>query len=277
MNMKKKATGTREWAAHNINIQRGCEHGCLYCYAHADAKRFKRVSDETSDACWTAPVINRPFITSKMKQNLEGTIMFPTTHDITPLNIQECVLALETMLCAGNKVLIVTKSHLSCVKTICSSELLKCEPYKSRVLWRFTIGAQCDDVLKFWEPHATFFQERLQCLAYAWAHGYKTSVSCEPLLTSSVPETRDMVETLRPFVNDAIWLGRANHLQSRLSLNCPGNDIVKQAGKTLEGIWDNERVRDLYSTFRDDPIIKWKNSVKEIVGLTLNPRDGMDE
>ena len=27
------ATGTREWAASNVNIQDGCEHDCLYCYA----------------------------------------------------------------------------------------------------------------------------------------------------------------------------------------------------------------------------------------------------
>ena len=42
----KPAHGTGEWAAGNVNIQNGCEHNCLYCYAKAMAIRFRRNTPE---------------------------------------------------------------------------------------------------------------------------------------------------------------------------------------------------------------------------------------
>ena len=38
--MAKPVFGTAEWAKYNLNCQSGCSHGCLYCYAQAQAQRF---------------------------------------------------------------------------------------------------------------------------------------------------------------------------------------------------------------------------------------------
>ncbi len=38
---KRKGTGTNEWSERTENIQRGCSHNCLYCYASSNAVRFK--------------------------------------------------------------------------------------------------------------------------------------------------------------------------------------------------------------------------------------------
>lgn len=38
---KRTGTGTAEWAEVNVNICRGCVNNCLYCYAAANAKRYK--------------------------------------------------------------------------------------------------------------------------------------------------------------------------------------------------------------------------------------------
>lgn len=39
----KRISGTKEWAAHNLNIVQGCGHRCRYCYARAMAHRFGRI------------------------------------------------------------------------------------------------------------------------------------------------------------------------------------------------------------------------------------------
>jgi len=44
MKISRPPTGTQEWAASNVNIQDGCEHDCLYCYAKIMAIRYKRAT-----------------------------------------------------------------------------------------------------------------------------------------------------------------------------------------------------------------------------------------
>ena len=86
---------------------------------------------------------------------------------------------------------------------------------KEQLLFRFTIGSALDEVLSFWEPGAPVFAERLAALELAWANGYQTSVSCEPMLDGHIDAVIHQVE---PFVTDAIWLGKANRFPMHLSI-----------------------------------------------------------
>ena len=175
--MPKSATGTREWSETSENIQVGCEHDCRYCYARAQALQYETISNAEA---WKTPRPKKQIPKSfKLRQ---GTIMFPTTHDITELNLRACVVHLRKMLAAGNKVLIVSKPHLPCIQTLCT-ELAQ---YKSQVLFRFTIGTRKNDILKFWEPNAPRYEERLDCLKTAFQRGFQTSVSAEPFLDADI-------------------------------------------------------------------------------------------
>ena len=100
----------------------------------------------------------------------------------------------------------VSKPHLECIKRIC--EELK--GYKDQILFRFTIGACDDSILSYWEPNAPCYDERKQCLIYAYSAGFKTSVSVEPMLDSANIDT--LISDLSPYVTDAIWIGTMNHL-----------------------------------------------------------------
>ena len=160
----KPAHGTGEWASHNYNIQSGCRSGCKYCYAQCMAIRFGR----HTPASWLTPEI----IPSKVDQRVgrkTGRIMFPTSHDIDPSNMDECLTALVTMLAAGNDVLIVSKPHLECVKRLCR----ELQAYKRQITFRFTIGSACTATLKSWEPYAPPFSERLASLRHAFKAGYR--------------------------------------------------------------------------------------------------------
>ena len=211
----KAAHGTGEWATDTWNLQTGCRNLCAYCYAASMAVRFKRATSES----WGTPVIDMPQVNQRFGKK-KGRIMFPSTHDIDEHNVDSCVAALKNMLAAGNDVLIVTKPRLGCIRRICAEFVA----HKGQITFRFTIGSADDSVLKAWEPDAPSFAERLACLKHAFAAGFQTSISCEPMLDANVDA---VIEAVRPFVTDSIWLGKANQLRQIIALTRPGDQTVK--------------------------------------------------
>ena len=260
----KKAFGTREWAAVNVNIQSGCEHDCIYCYGHGMSARFGRASAKN----WSAPVLRRREV-SKGYSKRKGTIMFPTTHDITESNLAECQTVLKKMLAAGNDVLVVSKPHLECVKALCK----ELKDYKAQILFRFTIGSADPAVLSFWEPNAPSYSERIACLKWAFRHGFKTGVSCEPMLDGNIQR---VIDDARPFVTDAIWLGRVNNLRKILAHIAPDNRAARAKADELLALQTDAWVKALYETHKHDPLIKYKDSIKAVVGLDRPEEKGLD-
>lgn len=257
-------TGTKEWAASNVNIQDGCVHDCRYCYAKCMALRFHRT---TADG-WRKPVLRQRDV-NMSRGKRPGPIMVPSSHDITPLNVEACIGVLEKMLAAGNRVLIVSKPHLECVQKLCD----RLAPYRDRILFRFTIGSADDRVLGYWEPGAPAFAERLAALRYAREQGYATSVSCEPMLDANIDA---VISAVRPYASHSIWLGRANRLVQVVAMNCPGDGQAVASARELKDVWNDEAVRGLYEYFKKDPLIRWKDSVKRVVGLPGTAEKGRD-
>lgn len=144
--------GVAEWAAHSWNVAAGCSHDCRYCYARGMAVRFGRATSET----WRDERV-MPAKVAKRWRRVEGRIMFPTTHDLTPGLIAPATTALRSMLEPGNDVLVVTKAHLSCVEHLCS----ELAPWRSQVMWRVTLGTLDAEALRYWEPGAPPPAERL--------------------------------------------------------------------------------------------------------------------
>jgi DNA repair photolyase len=188
--------------------------------------------------------------------------MFPSTHDITPVHLSECLTFLKNILSPGNEVLIVTKPHLECVKVICG----ELAGYRNKILFRFTIGSSDSNTMKFWESNAPDFAERLESLKYAFSEGYQTSVSCEPMLDNNVG---DVINQVSPFVTDSIWLGKMNHLRSRLALYGENDPLTIQAAKDLIASQEDKNILQLYSQYNGNPQIEWKDSIKKVVGLDI--------
>jgi DNA repair photolyase len=247
-------TGTREWAKYNRNFITGCKHDCKYCYARAMAIRFKRKTQDD----WKEMEINMNKYKEK-PHKLDGRIMFPTTHDITPEFIDETIFYLAPWLQAGNEILITSKPHFECIKKICD-ELIN---YKDQIIFRFTIGSLNDDVLKFWEPDAPTFEERFKALKYAYEKGFETSVSSEPFLDENIIQ---LVKKLLPYITNTIWIGKMNRIETRVNTDKWSNDDfiflerVKKA-QTDDAVWE------IYKRFRDEPKIHWKDSIKRVIGL----------
>ena len=250
--------GTKEWASHNHNICIGCKHGCLYCYArHNAVKRYKYVDSE--DTFINHIKLNKTNLYKKPRKYNDGRIMFPTTHDIFPEFIDETIEYLKGWLEVGNDILIVSKPHYDCIKRMCD-ELNR---YKEQIVFRFTIGSINNDTLKFWEPHAPDFEERLESLKYAFENGYTTSVSMEPKLDTDV---KTLVETLLPYVSDTIWIGNMNFMNSRVDCSSWKPEEYDHK-KHVELAQTQGFIEELYRRYKDNPKIKWKESIKKMLNL----------
>ena len=113
----KVKTGTREWSGYSVNIAHGCSHDCRYCYAKYNGiHRFKTVAEGK----WPDMKVRQNAV-DKAYPRYDDVVMYPTTHDITPAIINEYHCVLHKLLDAGNKVLIVTKPHLECIRLIVES------------------------------------------------------------------------------------------------------------------------------------------------------------
>jgi len=253
--LKHALTGTREWADKNINIAYGCENNCKYCYSKAMALRSKRIEA----TAWVNPWPNFIEINKKIKKH-DKPIMFPSSHDITPLTLNVSIKVIEKHLLIGNSLLIVSKPNYDCIKQICDTF----EDFKNQILFRFSIGSHSDLTLSFWEPNAPILEDRLKALRYAFSKGFQTSVSCEPMLDCQ-PEK--VVSLVRPYVTESIWLGKPNSFKSILSINQHTDRRTQIMADALIAQQDEKFINQLFQKYKSDPLIKWKDSINKVVGL----------
>lgn len=252
-NRRQNNYGTNQWADKNINCCTGCSHDCLYCYAKSMAIRFKQVTASQ----WPIERIRQHDVLKRHKK-YAGRVMFPSSHDITPTNLDACLTVLKKLLDAGNKVLVVSKPHLECIEKICDTFM----NHRTLILFRFSIGACDDGILSFWEPNAPAYDERKNCLIYAHKAGFKTSVSVEPMLDSANIDM--LINDLMPHVTDSIWIGTMNHT-GRFGKNA--NPILQQAIQRIRRGQTRSIIRAIYRRYKDNPMIKWKTEIKKIVGI----------
>jgi len=246
-------SGTKEWADYNVNCVKGCSNDCKYCYAKMMAKRFGRCQGDT----WKNMVINKIAV-ERNYGRYRGRVMFPSTHDITDNpEIQEaCFTVIGKLLEAGNEVLVTTKPRLPITQQL----ITKFNSFREHLQFRFTITSIDNRLLFFWEPNAPQFEERFNSLIYAYEYAFKTSVSIEPFL-DYIPQI--LVYKLSPFITESIWLGPMNYI--------PLNSIPEADKHYYNNIRDNypvKHLQEIYEELRGNPIIRFKDSMKNRLGLT---------
>lgn len=248
-----KKTGVQEWAKHSRNIMTGCINDCKYCYAREMALRFKRIKSAEE---WCNPVLNEKAMSEKPKK-LSSRIMFPTTHDLFEEHQEMIMVYLYSWLEVGNEFLITTKPNFDVIRFLCNY----LEKFKDQITFRFTIGSTCNEVLKFWEPNAPLFAERLHALEYAFEAGYKTSVSVEPILDQSILH---LFECIDPYVTDTIWFGFMRDAKRRV-------DMTGWGAKEYDFLYRDDPVRDNLKWFYDhlskSPKVRWKDSIRKLLDL----------
>jgi DNA repair photolyase len=194
---------------------------------------------------------------AKEYRRFSGRVMFPSSHDIFDIpEFEEATFTiLSKLLKNKNNVLIATKPRLNVIKHIDESF----SNNKKNIQFRFTITSQQDNLLKFWEPNAPRFRERMESLRFAFQKGYKTSVSIEPFLDYNPVE---LVELVEPFTTESIWLGKMNYI--------PRKNILLIERKYYDNIRKNYEIKhlwDIYFQLKDNPLIRFKDSIRTKLGI----------
>lgn len=256
-------SGTREWAVAEINCSVGCPHDCRYCYARVAALK-KGLIDSASD--WTrSRIIDSEVKSSRPRYG--GQVMFPTAHDIVEDNLEAALQVMSRLLEADNQLLIVSKPSRVCIEQICDRFFAQ----RSQILFRFTITSRNDHILGVWEPGAPDYQERLESLQLASKRGFQTSVSIEPML--DLEDVRGMIDEIEPYVSHSIWVGKLNRMEERVKID--SGEVAAEVER-IRNEQQDRNIIDLYEALKGRSLIRWKESVKLVVGLPLATESGLD-
>jgi len=73
--------------------------------------------------------------------------------------------------------------------------------------------------------------------------------------------TVNLIDKVIPYVNDSIWIGKMDKARWRISMNGWGNDqeTINELAK-LEAFHKPQFILPLYNEFKDNPIIKWRDT-----------------
>jgi len=246
----KKISKFHDWSTVSVNYCTGCSNDCRYCYAKGMAIRFGQVKPGE----WANFKI-REYDVLKKQRKYDDIVMFPSSHDIVPGNLEAGIIVLRKLIEADNKVLVVSKPCAVCIERICQ----EFQANKSQILFRFTITAMDGQILKFWESNSPAFEERKRCLALAYKLGFDTSVSIEPMLDAN--HIDELVADLLPYVTETIWIGKMNHI-GRMKVDTPE---LAEAVERIKAGQTTERIKEIYSRLNDIPQIRWKSSIRDIV------------
>lgn len=255
---KKRLTGFNELAEVKMNITKyGCEYLCRYCF-NLSLCVFGRGFDP---ADLDVTVIDREKLNALIDR--EGdTVIYPNTHDITPKHLESHLLFIGKLLAVYPKVTVISKPNLVCIRAICEAF----PEQKDKLTFLFTIGTVDDKNREFWEPHAPSIPERVECLKLAHELGFKTSVISEPLLDETPDGILDLV---KPYVSDVIWIGKGKMMAQRVSCNGHKDPESKARVKQLEAWHSKAKLEVIYQRLKDDPQIRWKETIQKILGLQL--------
>lgn len=186
--------------------------------------------------------------------------MFPTTHDIAPDNVVDSIIAIESLLDKRNKVLIVTKANTEAIYQIV--EYFNEPKAKENLEFRITIGSPDDYVLIEWEPNAPRYLDRLKSLRILHKNGFKTSVSAEPLLCEC-DRFYVLYREVQPYITDGIWIGKMNNCLSRVRMNTSSFEYDRMV-RELMAYQCDANILSLYEQYKDDPTVKWKDSIRAV-------------
>jgi len=247
----KEKDNVQDWADKGINISKGCSNNCRYCYAREiSVRRHGNVYEN-----WPNEQLNQKMIKKGWRLSSKR-LMFPTTHDITPGTYDACESVLKKLLEAENQVLVVSKPRVDLIEKLCDS----LEPYKKRMMFRFTISARNNEILSFWEPNAPSYEDRVDALIIAGAKGFRTSVSIEPMLDPG--DIKGLVEDLREFTSDSMWIGPVKMIRKRTRID---SEEIELEVQKIEAGQTPDKLLEVYNLYKNDPLIKWKGHFRKLL------------
>lgn len=166
---------------YNMNIYKGCCHGCIYCDSRSDCygiDNFDRVRAKEN----SLEIIRRE-LRSKRKKGVVGTGAMSDPYNPFEKKLSLTRMALESIDSNGFGISIATKSDL----IIRDIDILKRIKEHSPVLCKITVTTADDELCKIIEPNVVVTSKRFEAIKKLSEEGIYTGILLMPIL---------------PFIND---------------------------------------------------------------------------
>ena len=188
-----------EWFGidYNMNLYRGCCHGCIYCDSRSECYRiddFDRVSVK-----FDALAILRRELRSRRTRGIVGIGAMSDTYNPFERKLRVTRGALELVEEFGFGVSVDTKSTL----VTRDADLLSAIGRQGGAIAKITVTTADDELARIIEPHAPSPSERFAALAELADAG----VFCGVLFTPTLPWVTDDDATVRGVVESAAAAG----------------------------------------------------------------------
>ncbi len=183
---------TNDWFGndYNMNLYRGCCHGCIYCDSRSDCYRVEDF--DIVGAKENALEILRDELKRKVRTGIIGTGAMSDPYN--PFEKTELLTrhSLELINAYNFGVTVITKSSLITRDTDLYCEIAEHSP----VLCKMTITTADDNLSRILEPDVSLSSERFEALAKLSDSGLFTGITMMPVL----PFIEDTEENIRSIV-----------------------------------------------------------------------------
>lgn len=220
---------TSEWFGndYNMNLYRGCCHGCIYCDSRSECYRIDNF--DTVRAKENCIEILRDELRRKVKTGVIGTGAMSDPYN--PFEKDERLTEKALMLIDAYNfgTTVITKSALI-TRDI---DLYRQISEHSPVLCKLTITTADDDLCRLIEPNVSVSSERFEALAQMSESGLFTGITLMPILPFIEDSEDNIVKIVRtarqcgvrciyPFFGMTLRANQREHYFSRLDKLFPG-------------------------------------------------------
>jgi DNA repair photolyase len=187
-----KTTYGDQWFGidYNMNLYRGCSHGCIYCDSRSDCYRIENF--DVVRAKKDVPEILKKELQSKREKGVIGIGAMSDTYNPFEKQYEITRAALKLINKYNFSVSVETKSSLI-VRDI---DIYKEINRSQNVIIKLTVTASDDNLSKIIEPHVCPASERFKALKQLSDNGLFTGI----LLTPIIPFITDTEENIRQIV-----------------------------------------------------------------------------
>lgn len=176
---------------YNMNLYRGCPHGCIYCDSRSDCYHIDNFDIIRGKE--NALSILEQELLKKREKGVVGIGAMSDTYNPKELKYEQTRGALKLILKYDFGVSIDTKSDL----ILRDIDLLKEINQRNNVIIKFTITTPNDELSKIIEPNVCTSSKRLKAIKILNDNGIFTGIMMNPVLPFITDSEEDIKELVR--------------------------------------------------------------------------------
>ena len=176
---------------YNMNLYRGCSHGCIYCDSRSNCYHIDNF--DVPKGKENALVILEKELSKKRNHGVVGIGSMSDTYNPQELKYEQTRKALKLLSKYNFGVSIDTKSDL----ILRDLDLLKEINEKNNVIIKFTITTPSDELSKIIEPHVCVSSKRFKAIKTLSENGIFTGIMMNPVLPFITDNEEDIKELVR--------------------------------------------------------------------------------